>query len=418
MSEEIKLKRFDLRLNPNTYSITGTVLDSPDKVVEYARDITKSMKAGQIALFNLTAKGSVLNVIITTKRTISNMGPGLAAVIRESLLSNCSNTIAVEKSVKTEIGRINERFVENFSFVFKECSIDILDYIRVAPDDSYVSMKEKNTDFFVLYLKGKENITGLLKDNNNRKYDLFKSSLELVKTGEVFFGKDIVHVTDALDAVIEEIRFNNRENVCVIAIADKKSIGYSVVSVGTVNTSLASVGDILRCLISMKADSFIMLHNHPSSVPEPSTQDDDMTVRMINASRLGGIEMLDHLIVGGITGNYYSYAEERGKEYGLRKWSDIARETSDKDLINWFSNCQYSTVRMALLENPFLDVPVIERLTNDKHDAIRNLAKEKLDSLSEAGESVKNQIEIYKEEKKVAENDRIYNYRNALVKGK
>ena len=73
---------------------------------------------------------------------------------------------------------------------------------------------------------------------------------------------------------------------------------------------------------------------------------------------------------------------------------------------------------MALFENPSLYVSVIETLAKDKHDAIRCLAKEKLKSLSKDYQSVKNQIEQFKEETKVAENDRIYNYGNALIKGK
>ena len=81
----------------------------------------------------------------------------------------------------------------------------------------------------------------------------------------------------------------------------------------------------MRYCIMAGADSFIVLHNHPSSDPAHSDQDDQFTERILWTSRMAGIEMPDHIIVGGLSRKIFSYAEEGGREYGLRQWSEVAR---------------------------------------------------------------------------------------------
>ncbi len=201
---------------------------------------------------------------------------------------------------------------------------------------------------------------------------------------------------------------------------DQDSLGYSVVSIGTINSSLACTGEILRCLISQGAASFVILHNHPSSNPEPSSQDDMVTLETARAAKLVGIEMLDHLVVGGINGKYYSYAEEGGDEYGLRKWSDVAKETNDEKLISWFSTCQYVSVKLGLLLNPYTEKTVVEKLAADGNETVSRYAKQKLKDYASASDSVKRQIEMIRQdaynENRVAEANRIYSYGKELKK--
>ena len=43
----------------------------------------------------------------------------------------------------------------------------------------------------------------------------------------------------------------------------------------------------------------ILAHNHPSGDPEPSRDDEQVTRRLVRAGELVGVEVLDHLVVGG-----------------------------------------------------------------------------------------------------------------------
>ena len=60
--------------------------------------------------------------------------------------------------------------------------------------------------------------------------------------------------------------------------------------------------------IKSNATSFILVHNHPSGNPRPSTQDDRLTEKVNKAGQLLSIRLLDHVIYAGDT--YYSYADE------------------------------------------------------------------------------------------------------------
>lgn len=70
------------------------------------------------------------------------------------------------------------------------------------------------------------------------------------------------------------------------------------VSVGTLNASLVHPREVFREAIKRSASSVIIAHNHPSGDPEPSEEDLKITRRLIEAGRILGIEVLDHIIIG------------------------------------------------------------------------------------------------------------------------
>jgi len=70
------------------------------------------------------------------------------------------------------------------------------------------------------------------------------------------------------------------------------------ISIGTQTANLVSVSDILRPAIEYAAVGIIIVHNHPSGDPEPSDEDIEITKKVIEATRLFDIKLLDHVIVG------------------------------------------------------------------------------------------------------------------------
>src|SRR5215471_3715346 len=65
---------------------------------------------------------------------------------------------------------------------------------------------------------------------------------------------------------------------------------------------------VFKPAILSNASSVILSHNHPSGDPHPSQEDRALTVRLRQAGKLLGVEVLDHIIVGD--GRYYSFADE------------------------------------------------------------------------------------------------------------
>ena len=81
-----------------------------------------------------------------------------------------------------------------------------------------------------------------------------------------------------------------------------------VISVGTLNQSLVHPREVFADAISDRAAGIIIAHNHPSGQCFPSAQDRRVTERLREASRILGIELLDHVIL--TQDGWYSFAEE------------------------------------------------------------------------------------------------------------
>lgn len=80
-----------------------------------------------------------------------------------------------------------------------------------------------------------------------------------------------------------------------------------VLSEGTVNSALLSPREIFIEALRYEAVNIILVHNHPSGIPEPSNADYIATKKVIEAGNLIDIHLSDHIIVGN--GCYVSMME-------------------------------------------------------------------------------------------------------------
>jgi DNA repair protein RadC len=76
-----------------------------------------------------------------------------------------------------------------------------------------------------------------------------------------------------------------------------KIIGISNISTGTLNTSLVHPREVFKDAIIKNAASVVLAHNHPSGDTEPSENDLTITKRLVEAGKILGIEVLDHIII-------------------------------------------------------------------------------------------------------------------------
>lgn len=78
-----------------------------------------------------------------------------------------------------------------------------------------------------------------------------------------------------------------------------KIIGFSDVSVGNVDSAPVHPREVFQIAFAMpKTAAIIVAHNHPSGDPIPSQQDIEVTHRLLKASEILGIKLLDHVIIG------------------------------------------------------------------------------------------------------------------------
>lgn len=104
---------------------------------------------------------------------------------------------------------------------------------------------------------------------------------------------------DVAELLTEEMKFEKREVVKTIMLNSKNCILKIVdVCFGGTNSAILKPKDILHEAIKQGAPKIILVHNHPSGDPTPSKSDFDFTERLNEASKIVGVELLDHIIIG------------------------------------------------------------------------------------------------------------------------
>ena len=105
-----------------------------------------------------------------------------------------------------------------------------------------------------------------------------------------------------------------------------KAINFNIVSMGSINGSVAAIPNILKSGILSNAAGFLLLHNHPSGDVTPSKEDITATRRCVAAGKLMDIPCLDHVIVGGSNRDMFSFRESGMVDFTSDKISMTAEE--------------------------------------------------------------------------------------------
>lgn len=98
---------------------------------------------------------------------------------------------------------------------------------------------------------------------------------------------------------MEELRHLEQEVLLLVMLNSKgRLIRDRIISKGTVRAAMISPREIFIEALRNQAVSIILLHNHPSGIPDPSMEDITLTRRVKEAGSMIGIELLDHIIIG------------------------------------------------------------------------------------------------------------------------
>ena len=91
-----------------------------------------------------------------------------------------------------------------------------------------------------------------------------------------------------------------QEQLRVLLLNTRNQVmGQRVIYIGNVNSSVVRPAEVLRAAVIDSAPSIIIAHNHPSSDPTPSPEDVSITRELVQAGKLLGIDLLDHVVIGG-----------------------------------------------------------------------------------------------------------------------
>ncbi len=107
------------------------------------------------------------------------------------------------------------------------------------------------------------------------------------------------------EMLLGEMSLLDQEHVRVALLdARQRIMSIPTVYIGSPHTTHIRVADLFSDAIRDKASSIVLLHNHPSGDPTPSSADGMMTRQVYDAGRLMDIDLFDHLVIGG--GRYVS----------------------------------------------------------------------------------------------------------------
>ena len=113
---------------------------------------------------------------------------------------------------------------------------------------------------------------------------------------------------EILTNLFPENTMDYRETFIVLYLNRANQVlGYSVISQGGTSNTTVDIKMVIQTALLANASCIMLAHNHPSGNPHPSSDDNRITNRIIEAARLFDITVLDHIII--TNESYYSFTD-------------------------------------------------------------------------------------------------------------
>ena len=105
--------------------------------------------------------------------------------------------------------------------------------------------------------------------------------------------KDVAYI------LMDELRYEKRE-ILKVLILNTKNVVQKIIDIAAGGAFSINIEpkDVLKDAIKMGMPRIIIVHNHPSGDPTPSSSDIEITNRIETAAKLFGIQLLDHIVIG------------------------------------------------------------------------------------------------------------------------
>jgi DNA repair protein RadC len=147
---------------------------------------------------------------------------------------------------------------------------------------------------------------GILKDNKgNYRLTGKTTELDVLAAAEAILQAKLERLgsignpTDASDFLRMRIGGLLHEEFHILWLDNRHRIlGIEKLFTGTIDGASVYPREVVRAALHINASAAILAHNHPSGVAEPSAADRAITRELIEALKLVGVRVLDHLVVG------------------------------------------------------------------------------------------------------------------------
>jgi DNA repair protein RadC len=130
-----------------------------------------------------------------------------------------------------------------------------------------------------------------------------KAAVELAKRVDGHNGAEgspLKTPEDIAGVVIGRLQAEKKEHFLALMLDTRnRLIKAAEISVGSLDSSIVHPREVFKEAISASAASVVFIHNHPSGDTEASQDDIALTNRLCQAGEIVGIDVLDHIIIGG-----------------------------------------------------------------------------------------------------------------------
>jgi DNA repair protein RadC len=171
----------------------------------------------------------------------------------------------------------------------------------------------ENENLAVLASKHPSHFTkkeGIGKDKAATLLAAFEISRRILSQSKNFSDKKITSPQDVAEMFIPLLKDELKEKFMLICLnSANKIIKSETISIGNLNSSIVHPREIFKAAIENSSASVILMHNHPSGNPEPSTEDISITKKLVEAGKMLDIPVFDHIIIAG--NSYTSFVERR-----------------------------------------------------------------------------------------------------------
>jgi DNA repair protein RadC len=122
--------------------------------------------------------------------------------------------------------------------------------------------------------------------------------------------KRISKAEDVFNLFHDRLKDEKQEHFYILMLNTKNHIiAEHKISTGILDASIVHPREVFKPAIKNSASKIILIHNHPSGDPSPSSEDIDITNKLKSFGDELGIKVLDHVIIGN--GKWWNWAEHR-----------------------------------------------------------------------------------------------------------
>lgn len=155
-----------------------------------------------------------------------------------------------------------------------------------------------------------QKVSGIGSDKAATLSAAFELSRRVFNQSKTILEKKIASPQDIADILIPVLRDEVKEKFIVVCLnSANKIIRYEVISIGNLNSSIVHPREIFKVAIDNNSANIILVHNHPSGNPEPSSEDITVTKKLVEAGKIMDIQIFDHIIIADQ--KYVSFVEKR-----------------------------------------------------------------------------------------------------------